>query len=109
MKATGTPDRDSACSALATEARARHRRRRPPGFEQVAQDVQRIGGAGLATEEFEELRGDGRTHDVQVQIGDEQGGHAGIVGEQAAARSVFAGGAPDFDAGQQLRALVQVE
>ena len=52
-----------------------------PGLEQVAEDVQGIGATGFALEEIPEQTGDVRAVRIQVQIGDEEGGHARIVGE----------------------------
>ena len=53
-----------------------------PGFEQVAEDVQRIGAGCLLAQEAQEQVGDLRTAGVQVQVGNEQRGHAGILGHQ---------------------------
>jgi len=50
-----------------------------PGFEQIAQDVQGIGLHRFIAQERQEQVGDGWTTRVQVQIGDEQRGHARIV------------------------------
>ena len=51
-----------------------------PGFEQVAEDVERVGPARFTVEEATEQRGDVRAFRVEVQIGDEERCHAGIVG-----------------------------
>ena len=50
-----------------------------PGFEQIAQDVQGLGLHRFIAQEGQEQVGDGWTTRVQVQIGDEQRGHAHIV------------------------------
>ena len=48
-----------------------------PGLEQVAQDVQRLGLRGFIAQERQEQLGNGWTAGVQMQIGNEQRGHAG--------------------------------
>jgi len=47
-----------------------------PGFEQIPEDVERIGAGGPSLEEIYELRADGRFQRVQMQIGDEQRAHS---------------------------------
>ena len=46
-----------------------------PGLEQVAEDVQGIGAARLAVDEVAEQAGDLRTLGIEVEVGDEEGGH----------------------------------
>src|SRR5690606_38929575 len=57
-----------------------------PGLEQVAEDVQRVGARSLAAQEAQEQGGDFRPGRIQVQVGDEQGGHRRIVGRAAPSR-----------------------
>ncbi|KAG1533503.1 hypothetical protein G6F50_015857 [Rhizopus delemar] len=53
-----------------------------PGFEQVAEDVQGISAGRLLAQEAQEQVGDFRTAGVQMQVGNEQRGHACILGHQ---------------------------
>src|SRR5690606_30716320 len=50
-----------------------------PGLEQVAEDVQRVRAARLPVEERAEQPGDAGPLRVEVQVGNEQGRHRGIV------------------------------
>ena len=50
-----------------------------PGFEQVTEDVERVGAAGLAVEEVAEQAGDLRAFRIQVEVGDEQRGHRTMI------------------------------
>ena len=50
-----------------------------PGFEQVAEDVQRLRAPRFALEEIEELRGDVGPRAVEMQIGDEERGHGTFI------------------------------
>jgi hypothetical protein len=82
MKYTGTPLSDSTFSASATASAAGEGVVADPGLEQVAEDVQRIGAGRLLAQEAQEQVGDLRTAGVQVQVGNEQRGHARILGHQ---------------------------
>jgi hypothetical protein len=51
-----------------------------PGFEQIAEYVERLRSAGACRQEIDELRAGRRLAGIQVQIGDEQGGQGGSLG-----------------------------
>jgi len=55
-----------------------------PDLEQVAEDVQRLGPAGLTLQEIDELRGDLRRVGVKVQVGDEESRQTSVSGGAAA-------------------------
>src|SRR3990167_343744 len=60
-----------------------------PGLEQVAQDVQRFGPAGLRAQEMQELHRDRGARRIQMQVGDEEDRHD--QGSRTAARSTTTG------------------
>ena len=49
-----------------------------PGLEQVAEDVQRLGATRFLLDESAEQFGDRGALRVQVQVGDEEGGHSAL-------------------------------
>ena len=50
-----------------------------PGFEQIAEDVERLGIVGAGAQELDELRAGRGFHCIQMQIGYEQRGHLGYI------------------------------
>jgi hypothetical protein len=46
-----------------------------PGFKQVAENVKRVGVDGLRDDQVFEFRDDRRARGVEVEVGDEEGGH----------------------------------
>jgi hypothetical protein len=51
-----------------------------PGFEQIAEYVERFRSAGARCQEIDELRAGRRLAGIQMQVGDEQCGQGGSLG-----------------------------